>query len=196
MNRRAIQPHPAPSQPADVSKLTLILEYDGASRTTYVRGKDGRLYREADVAATEARAERGDAVARAALIVVDFAVDDQGVPRTEDDTFAAMIANREVWERGEFDHLVQIAELFAPAGRPPLTWAQTRRIRREYLAERRRERGANASLLPMTPERAAKVAAERNARPGGSYASRITVLPSAEESAAFFAGLGIDPNAV
>jgi hypothetical protein len=115
MNRRAIQPHPSPSQPADVSKLTLILEYDGASRTTYVRGKDGRLYREADVAATEARAERGDAVARAALIVVDFAVDDQGVPRTEDDTFAAMIANREVWERGEFDHLVQIAELFAPA---------------------------------------------------------------------------------
>ncbi len=85
-----------------------ILECDAATGATYVAGKDGRLYLEAQVTAAEA-ADDDDDGARALLAAVDFGRHADGTSRTASETQAALDAWRQAWLRGEFDRLDAVA---------------------------------------------------------------------------------------
>lgn len=86
-----------------------ILECDAVTGTTYVAGKDGRLYPEAQIAAAEAAAVDDDA-ALALLAAVDFGRHADGAARTADETSAAIARWRQAWLRGEFDRLDAVAD--------------------------------------------------------------------------------------
>ena len=80
-----------------------ILESDAATGATYVAGKDGRLYLDAQVAAAEAAID--DPAAAALLAAVDFGRHADGTARSASETSAAIAAWRAAWLRGEFDRL-------------------------------------------------------------------------------------------
>ena len=69
-----------------------ILECDAATGTTYVAGKDGRLYPDAQVAAAEAAID--DPAAAALLAAVDFGRHADGTARSASETSAAIAAWR------------------------------------------------------------------------------------------------------
>ncbi|MBK9035107.1 MAG: hypothetical protein IPL61_28230 [Myxococcales bacterium] len=81
-----------------------ILECDAVTGATYVAGKDGRLYADAQVAAAE-EAASDEPSALALLAAVDFGRHADGTPRSEDESRAAIEAWRQAWLRGEFDRL-------------------------------------------------------------------------------------------
>lgn len=132
----------------EYTSLLVMLEMDVASGATYLRGKDGRLYRQRDAAELEDRARRGDAAARAALVAVDFGVDADGAAVSREVADAAMRANNDAWSRGDFDELRALGELAPPRKRPP-PWLRTSRARRERAAEARRDRSQNSSMRPL-----------------------------------------------
>lgn len=86
-----------------------ILECDAATGATYVAGKDGRLFLEAQVAAAEAAAGEDDE-ALALLVAVDFGRHGDGTARSASETRAAIEAWRQAWLRGEFDRLDAVAD--------------------------------------------------------------------------------------
>ena len=128
--------------------MTLMIELDAATGASFVRGKDGRLYRRRDVMALEDRARAGDPTAQAALAAVDFGVDERGAPVDREATDAALRANQAAWERGDFDELREIGELGPRKAAP--RWMRAGRARRDRAAEAVRDRQRNASMRPTT----------------------------------------------
>ena len=127
--------------------LILAHEIDAVNGIRYVCGKDGRLYRPHEVGTVQARSDRGDLVARAALIVVDFGVDATGADISDDDADRALQAYRAAWERGDFDHLCELGELLPP--KPAPAWLHAGRARREHREARVRQRKLNTSMVPV-----------------------------------------------